>query len=1746
MALPETPRSKAFNALQPKFEKPNLKTREEILKGLGIEAPKPQVYRYKEPNNIKPYVYSPPPPKKGGGGFLGALGDVISIIDKPRALIVSTIKETGDLLSGEGFSASDWWNQVGDNMMMGEVLRDWGVDLPGPLDFVVGLGLDIALDPLTYLTGGAIAARYTNPKRVADALGEASKIYRAAGNVTKADDLLKAQGRVLSKGSVLSAGDDALKAVGMRVGIGFTLPGTGRISRSIIERPLRKLDRSGNIGRYLDGRRVKQLPEANLPEFMKGKNNPWLKNGERSYDFSKTGNINKAVTKIANIRANKAAKATAFSRPARQAMRMPVQTKFYIPGSANFVKVSAGLFGAAFGATAATKFGQTMSKMMGTQGDYNQAVRNLGKEMSKGNQDALNAYDYLRVAYKGASTANSEVIKWQHYTLENLKDLRVQADELGIDFNKLIYNYAEEPFEVSVPALGPQLDNASGLEFAANPKVVDAMGNTPEARALHKAAQDFWENAGKRLQKQLEPYGVKVDLIDFKDEFYVPRYLNEVDAEDIVAGVTPKKDLLTINQALGMSNSSGLVGQMSKIRMYAPTSRIRKLRKAAEGRPAVQAGLVPFEEAITDDMIIKAARKNNVDLKSEFGTARPMDEVFEELLNLPTGVVFEYADSVGYRGSRITNRYLGQRLEDVGTGGSIRQQMDDIGKQQLGDDYKNIFVRVEDGDDVQKAVQKYINQSSALLRERMFLATLDNAGVTVNIPGRLQVAKAMSKGKQVPFFGFRANTLNNRMERLLGSGKKKIDQLTARVAREQDILERYAARLAEFEEAVAKNPDGVSAMAKQEAENFNRLNAEVAEAQRQIDEIRSFMNVLLDPNATKMPDEYKMSLDVFELLRPPSAKPGAGDRLFISSLVDHAQYLKNSEQAGLAINDIAETVNSLTTLRQAIVDVLNAIDGQSATKAQFKSMLDELDEAIVAGKSSVEALNLNWMDNTLQEPGVLTAHLFKQLSDEVVKDTAYKITRNGRKISRVNFVTPVQRELKNLTKRMKTAARVAAKKDPDTAKQILDDVRTIDDWVEQVSELRKLQKQLGEGRLYSGSLAAIKNIEEGIVLIRDVSGITAIDDQIREIEQLIKNTTGINDLDGPSQEMLTKLIGKRQQLLDANEANIAALQDITDEWKRKMANLKAKFDAKQITVDELNEQIAMINQKHTALSESIQAEIQMGKTEKQLSTRMAYITDQEEAIKELSKARSQNTLFDAYGGALNDFLLKLTPISSRGPLGNTRNLKSARAIRAFEGKAFVGEFDDDTVELLANAMAALGKIQDPDALSSFWKGYDTFLNYWKAQAVTSPGFFMRNQLGGMWINNQINEVPMYQHARVREIRKIANAKGNGNVLRGLRLLIEEGNTIQLKGPIRRMGGPQNVDLEELRIFREWYETGVAGQGQVTQEIQTTLDQLGAVRGSAWRQGSMKPWRADWKPMNWVRARNSDSEFMLRGALAHNNMMAGDTLEDAVAAVTKYHFDYGDLSAFERKVKKVIPFWTWQRNILPILVESIGKNPKAWARLQQVKEELELTSPMENMVPHYFGENMGIRLPFTHQGNRVYVMPDLPFRDMQKITKDMESIYDVKGGIQGLGRIGLESALPPVKLPIELMLGKQVFGGIPFSDRYQQAPIWANAPVIKEALLLTGLAKKSKGGDIVMTDKDIYSVDQFLPLIGRLRRLVPNEGPKQDAVVTTWMNTFLGTGLRINTPASKRSEFIRRQREAQKALQDIIDIELRQR
>ncbi len=216
----------------------------------------------------------------------------------------------------------------------------------------------------------------------------------------------------------------------------------------------------------------------------------------------------------------------------------------------------------------------------------------------------------------------------------------------------------------------------------------------------------------------------------------------------------------------------------------------------------------------------------------------------------------------------------------------------------------------------------------------------------------------------------------------------------------------------------------------------------------------------------------------------------------------------------------------------------------------------------------------------------------------------------------------------------------------------------------------------------------------------------------------------------------------------------------------------------------------------------------------------------------------------------------------------------------------------------------------------------------------------------------------------------------------------------------------------------------------------------------------------------------------------------------------------------------------------MLIESFGTNPKLWGRLVQVKGELELTSEEEGLVPHYFGENMGIRLPFSTGGNRVYALPDLPFRDLARYLKSPTS------PARGL----VESAMPFYKLPIEIWAGKRTFADIPFTGRYQQVPHSIRLlPGLMPFLSVWGKAKKNERGEWKMRDQDIYAIEQFMPILGRARRLVPNESAKQERLITTYASFLFGLGLRTNTPSMKRGQLIQDKIKHSQDMRDARDL-----
>ena len=86
----------------------------------------------------------------------GPIGKALQTIDLGRSALVSTVKEGIDLVQGEGFSGSDWLNQVKTHYGFGDILRDENVDLGKWGNRVVGFVGDVALDPITYLTFGSV------------------------------------------------------------------------------------------------------------------------------------------------------------------------------------------------------------------------------------------------------------------------------------------------------------------------------------------------------------------------------------------------------------------------------------------------------------------------------------------------------------------------------------------------------------------------------------------------------------------------------------------------------------------------------------------------------------------------------------------------------------------------------------------------------------------------------------------------------------------------------------------------------------------------------------------------------------------------------------------------------------------------------------------------------------------------------------------------------------------------------------------------------------------------------------------------------------------------------------------------------------------------------------------------------------------------------------------------------------------------------------------------------------------------------------------------------------------------------------------------------------------------------------------------------------------------------------------------------------------------------------------------------
>ncbi len=149
---------------------------------------------------------------------------------------------------------------------------------------------------------------------------------------------------------------------------------------------------------------------------------------------------------------------------------------------------------------------------------------------------------------------------------------------------------------------------------------------------------------------------------------------------------------------------------------------------------------------------------------------------------------------------------------------------------------------------------------------------------------------------------------------------------------------------------------------------------------------------------------------------------------------------------------------------------------------------------------------------------------------------------------------------------------------------------------------------------------------------------------------------------------------------------------------------------------------------------------------------------------------------------------------------------------------------------------------------------------------------------------------------------------------------------------------------------------------------------------------------------------------------------GYSPEAALQSVYEVHYDYGNLTGFERDVaRRIAPFYSWSKQNVPaVLYEMLSKPGGKVA--QSLRATTRARGDEPGFIPPFIGS--GVALPMggkDEKGTQRYLSRlGLPFEDLGEL-------------LTGGGPLGMLN--PIIKQPVEAATGKQLYSGRDLDDLY---------------------------------------------------------------------------------------------------------------
>lgn len=109
------------------------------------------------------------------------------------------------------------------------------------------------------------------------------------------------------------------------------------------------------------------------------------------------------------------------------------------------------------------------------------------------------------------------------------------------------------------------------------------------------------------------------------------------------------------------------------------------------------------------------------------------------------------------------------------------------------------------------------------------------------------------------------------------------------------------------------------------------------------------------------------------------------------------------------------------------------------------------------------------------------------------------------------------------------------------------------------------------------------------------------------------------------------------------------------------------------------------------------------------------------------------------------------------------------------------------------------------------------------------------------------------------------------------------------------------------------------------------------------------------PLRGLRKIGNAVEESTRFALLYDGIIQGYSPQEAANRVNKFLVNYNELNTLDKAMKPIQPFWMWASRMLPLQIENMWMNPKAYNAYKALKGNLRDEEAESPFVPDYLRE-----------------------------------------------------------------------------------------------------------------------------------------------------------------------------------------------